>query len=56
MYLAIKSWAYQTYFSGIQCKDPTFGLDAWWIAADKRENAQNLGYTVVMRAPSSQRT
>lgn len=33
--------------SGIKCTDPTFGLDAYWIALDQREHAQSLGYTVV---------
>ncbi len=32
---------------GIQCKDPTFGLDAVWIEAGQRDHAQTLGYTVV---------
>ncbi len=32
---------------GTPTKDPTFGLDAVWIAASDREQAQALGYTVV---------
>ncbi|MBL4607963.1 MAG: flagellar biosynthesis protein FlhA [Pseudomonadales bacterium] len=32
---------------GIECKDPSFGLDAVWIEAGQREQAQTLGYTVV---------
>lgn len=32
---------------GIACKDPSFGLDAVWIDASQREQAQTLGYTVV---------
>ena len=33
--------------AGRACKDPTFGLDAVWIDADKRGEAVVLGYTVV---------
>ncbi|KUJ74844.1 flagellar biosynthesis protein FlhA [Thiomicrospira sp. XS5] len=32
---------------GTPTKDPTFGLDAVWIASADREQAQALGYTVV---------
>ena len=32
---------------GIDCKDPSFGLDAVWIEPSQREQAQTLGYTVV---------
>ncbi|MGC9385408.1 MAG: flagellar biosynthesis protein FlhA [Hydrogenovibrio sp.] len=32
---------------GTATKDPTFGLDAVWIAPSDREQAQALGYTVV---------
>lgn len=32
---------------GVATKDPTFGLDAVWIAPSDREQAQALGYTVV---------
>jgi flagellar biosynthesis protein FlhA len=32
---------------GIPGKDPAFGLDAVWIEASSREQAQTLGYTVV---------
>lgn len=32
---------------GIPGKDPAFGLDAIWIEASQREQAQALGYTVV---------
>lgn len=32
---------------GIPTKDPTFGLDAYWIADDKKEDAVVAGYTVV---------
>lgn len=32
---------------GIPTKDPTFGLDALWIAPTQRDAAQTAGYTVV---------
>jgi flagellar biosynthesis protein FlhA len=33
--------------SGIEGKDPAFGLDAVWVEAQDRDEAQALGYTVV---------
>jgi len=33
--------------AGIATKDPTFGLDAVWIASNDQDQAQALGYTVV---------
>jgi flagellar biosynthesis protein FlhA len=33
--------------NGIPTREPTFGLPASWIAAEKRETAQMQGYTVV---------
>ncbi|NRA62650.1 MAG: flagellar biosynthesis protein FlhA, partial [Psychrobium sp.] len=32
---------------GVNTIDPAFGLEAVWIAPEKREHAQTLGYTVV---------
>lgn len=32
---------------GIATKDPAFGLPAFWIDADKKRDAERLGYTVV---------
>ncbi len=32
---------------GVATKDPAFGLDAIWISAGQKEQAQTLGYTVV---------
>jgi flagellar biosynthesis protein FlhA len=32
---------------GIATKDPAFGMDAVWIEAGQRDNAQTMGYTVV---------
>lgn len=47
MYLAINPGHIKHLLPGTPCKDPTFGLDACWITADKREHALGLGYTVV---------
>ncbi len=47
MNLAINPGYIQHSLSGMQCKDPTFGLDACWITADQRDYAQGLGFTVV---------
>ena len=33
--------------TGIETKDPAFGLDAVWIEPNRRDHAQTLGYTVV---------
>ena len=33
--------------NGIAAKDPAFGLEAVWIDANQRDQAQSLGYTVV---------
>jgi len=33
--------------NGIHTQDPAFGLEAYWIDAGQREEAQMLGYTVV---------
>ncbi len=33
--------------SGVETKDPAFGLDALWIEGAQRDHAQTLGYTVV---------
>lgn len=32
---------------GIPAKDPTFGLDCYWINDNQKENAERLGFTVV---------
>lgn len=47
MNLAINPGHIKQALSGIQCKDPTFDLDAYWIPTDQRDYAQGLGYTVV---------
>lgn len=45
--LAINSGQVYGDLNGIKTKDPTFGLDAVWIAKTDRDQAQTLGYTVV---------
>lgn len=47
MYMAINPGHIKHILSGVQTKDPTFGLDAYWIAAENRDYAHSLGYTVV---------
>lgn len=47
MYLAINPGHINHPLVGNRCKDPTFGLDAYWVPGDKRDYAQGLGYTVV---------
>ncbi|MGK2909571.1 MAG: flagellar biosynthesis protein FlhA [Sphingobium sp.] len=45
--LALDSGALEGEVPGRVCKDPTFGLDAVWIAQEKRSEAVVCGYTVV---------
>ena len=45
--LALDSGDIDTPIAGRACKDPTFGMDAVWISADKRAEAIVQGYTVV---------
>jgi flagellar biosynthesis protein FlhA len=45
--LAINPGHIKQKMQGTPCKDPSFGLDAYWIAVDKREEAQGHGFTVV---------
>lgn len=47
MNLAINPGHIKQVLTGVQCKDPTFGLDACWVNMDQRDFAQGLGYTVV---------
>jgi flagellar biosynthesis protein FlhA len=47
MNLAINPGHIKEKLSGVQCKDPTFGLEAYWIPMDQRDYTQSLGYTVV---------
>ena len=46
-HLAIHSGNVSDQIDGISCKDPSFGLDAIWINPSQKEQAQNMGYTVV---------
>lgn len=45
--LAINPGHIKHILNGVQCKDPTFGLDACWISSDQRDYAHDLGFTVV---------
>lgn len=47
MLLAINPGHITQRLSGVQCKDPSFGMEAYWITQDQRNHAQALGYTVV---------
>lgn len=46
-YLAMNPGTATEAIAGVATTEPTFGLPAQWIAADERERAQVLGYTVV---------
>ncbi|WP_374525670.1 flagellar biosynthesis protein FlhA [Sphingopyxis sp.] len=45
--LALDSGDLVTHVTGRPCKDPTFGLDALWIAKSAQNDAIAAGYTVV---------
>jgi len=45
--LAISSGKIFSKIDGIETQDPAFGLDAIWIDASQKEQAQTKGYTVV---------
>jgi flagellar biosynthesis protein FlhA len=45
--LAINPGTATVSIEGLPTREPAFGLPAWWIAADKRERATGLNYTVV---------
>lgn len=47
MFMAINPGHINQALVGIRCKDPTFGLDAWWIKSEVRDKALEFGYTVV---------
>jgi flagellar biosynthesis protein FlhA len=47
LYLAINPGKVYGQINGIKTIDPAFGLEAVWIEAQHREEAQTLGYTVV---------
>ncbi len=46
-YLAINPGHITLALPGVACKDPSFGLDGYWIANDQKDYAQGMGYTVV---------
>lgn len=45
--LAINPGYDHTPLDGLACKDPTFNLDAYWIANSQRDQAISKGFTVV---------
>lgn len=45
--LAISAGQIDKPLPGIPCKDPTFGLDGFWISEGQKDYAQGLGYTIV---------
>jgi flagellar biosynthesis protein FlhA len=46
-FLALDDGHVDTKIEGRPCKDPTFGMDAIWIGAEKKSQAVAEGYTVV---------
>ncbi len=46
-YLAMDPSGKEIEIDGIPTKEPTFGLDAWWVQGSEKENAEMLGMTVV---------
>jgi len=46
-YLAMDPLHQEVPVPGIKTKEPTFGLDAWWVSASVREEAEMAGLTVV---------
>ncbi len=46
-YLAINPGNAEGKLNGIKTKEPAFGLEAYWIPEDDREQAQLYGYTIV---------
>lgn len=45
--MAINPGHITTPLQGIEAKDPTFNLDAFWIGPQQKDYAQGLGYTLV---------
>jgi flagellar biosynthesis protein FlhA len=45
--LAINPGNVKQPLNGLSCKDPTFGMDAYWVAHGQKNQAQDAGYTVV---------
>jgi flagellar biosynthesis protein FlhA len=46
-YLAMNPAGIEENIKGIETKEPTFGLPAYWIREEEKEHAVSLGYTVV---------
>lgn len=46
-YLAINPGHITVVLPGVPCKDPSFNLDAFWIAEDQKEYAETSGFTIV---------
>lgn len=46
-YLALNPTNQEMKIAGISTTEPTFGLPAWWIGPNKREQAEMDGFTVV---------
>ena len=45
--LAMDSGTANGKIHGVETTDPAFGLPAWWIGEEQRENAELSGYTVI---------
>ncbi len=46
-YLAMDSTGKEVITNGIPTKEPTFGLDAWWVQGADKDSAEEMGMTVV---------
>ena len=46
-YLAMNPYDDEAEIEGLQTREPTFGLPAWWISEDNKEKAEMECYTVV---------
>jgi len=46
-YLAMNAGTAEEKIDGVPTKEPTYGLPAFWIKEEEKENAMALGYTVV---------
>ena len=45
--LAINSGLATRPISGVETREPAFGLTAWWVPGEQRDHAERSGYTVV---------
>lgn len=46
-FLAINPGNVKEELKGVKTEEPAFGLEAYWVTAEDKENAQFLGYTIV---------